>query len=73
MLLWNIRGMGKEARVRQLKELISKEKIDIVGIQETIKKNFSNNELKGFTKGSLYLELDSCLWTFRRYLSGGQR
>jgi hypothetical protein len=32
MLLWNIRGVGKEARVRQLKELISKEKIDIVGI-----------------------------------------
>jgi len=47
--------MGKQARVRQLKELISKEKFDIVGIQETIKKSFSDNELKGFTNGVPYI------------------
>ncbi|XP_004967092.1 uncharacterized protein LOC101762855 [Setaria italica] len=37
--------MGKATRVRQLKEKVKQEKNDIVGIQETIKKDFSDHEL----------------------------
>jgi exonuclease III len=37
VMIWNIRGMGKKARVRQLKEMISREDVDILGVQETIK------------------------------------
>ena len=47
-LFWNIRGLGKPARKRQLKELIFKERLDAVGVQETFKKDFSACELKGF-------------------------
>jgi hypothetical protein len=37
ILIWNIRGIGKPARVRQLKEMILQEQVEVVGIQETIK------------------------------------
>lgn len=36
-LIWNVRGLGNKSRVRQLRELIQKEQVDIVGLQETIK------------------------------------
>jgi hypothetical protein len=32
-------------RVNQLREYIAQEKVDIIGIQETIKQNFPNREL----------------------------
>lgn len=54
-LLWNIRGMGKKARGGQLKDFISRENIDIVGIQETIKQNFQDNELKDLSGGVPFL------------------
>lgn len=38
--------MGKAARRRQLKELVTKERIDVIGVQEIIKKDFSERELK---------------------------
>jgi len=41
-LFWNIRGMGKRSRIRQLKEIIITEKVEIVGIQETIKQDFTS-------------------------------
>lgn len=31
IIMWNIRGMGRTARRRQLKEMIIKEKPDIIG------------------------------------------
>lgn len=47
--------MGKAARVGQLKEIINKERADIVGIQETIKKDFSDIELRGLSSGIPFL------------------
>lgn len=46
ILFWNIRGMGRVARRRQLREIVLYEKVDVVGIQETIKKEFSQKELR---------------------------
>lgn len=43
---WNIRGLGKPARKRQLKELIVKERFDMIGVQETIKKDFADRDLQ---------------------------
>jgi exonuclease III len=40
-IYWNIRGLGNPARRRQLKDLISGEGLGGIGIQETIKKEFS--------------------------------
>lgn len=45
-LFWNIRGLGKAARRRQLKELVITEKLDAIGVQETIKKQFCVRELR---------------------------
>ena len=44
-LFWNIRGLGKKSRVGQLKELITKEQLDIVGIKETIEQEFTEKDL----------------------------
>jgi exonuclease III len=55
VMIWNIRGMGKKTRVRQLKEMILREDVDIVGVQETIKKNFFTTELEGLAPGKVSL------------------
>lgn len=52
--MWNIRGMGRKARIRQLKELLAKEKPDIIGLQETIKQNFQEKELEALSPGTGY-------------------
>jgi exonuclease III len=52
VLLWNIiRGVGRLARTRQLKELMTKEKVDVIGVQETIKQDFSSRELEVLNQG----------------------
>jgi exonuclease III len=43
-LICNVRGLGGMARVRQLKEIMGREKVDIVGLQETIKQSFSTQD-----------------------------
>jgi exonuclease III len=52
VLFWNIRGMGRMARVRQLKEVMAKERMDATGIQETIKQNFSFREMQVLNQGA---------------------
>lgn len=47
VLFWNIRGLGAVGRQRQLRELVFEHRIDIVCIQETIKNDFSDRELRG--------------------------
>ena len=50
-LFWNIRGMGKPTRVRLLKDLISQEQFELVGVQETIKQHFFLQELEALMPG----------------------
>lgn len=45
VFFWNTRGMGKKSRVGLLKDFMFRQKVDIVGVQETIKQNFSDAEL----------------------------
>jgi exonuclease III len=54
VLMWNIRGLGKPARMRQLSEQIIKEKVDVVGVQETIKQSFLLRELQRLNLGGEY-------------------
>jgi hypothetical protein len=42
---YNIRGFGRPGRRTQIKEFISREKLDFVGLQETIKAPFTPAEL----------------------------
>ena len=62
ILIWNIRGLGQKARIRQLRELIQKEQVEVVGIQETIKQDFSSSDLGriesgGFSNGNGFLPM----------------
>jgi len=74
VLFWNIRGLGKLARVRQLKELVANEKVDIIGIQETIKQTFSPHDLDSLApRGMFSWNLDSIQRALRRNSGGSQR
>jgi exonuclease III len=46
IMMWNVRGLGKPARRRQIREYISQENIDMIGLQETIKVDFSDSHLR---------------------------
>ena len=45
IFIWNVRGLGKPARRGQLRDYILKERIDIIGLQETTKIDFSRKDL----------------------------
>lgn len=47
--------MGNPARVRQLKEIMSEHKCELVGLQETIKQDFYDQELKGLAMGQHFV------------------
>ena len=49
LLDWNMRGFGQDDRRYQLIRYIREEEVDIVGIQETIKQDFSIHELQGLS------------------------
>ncbi|KAE8807126.1 ABC transporter G family member 37 [Hordeum vulgare] len=49
LLCWNIRSFGHLGRRRQLVEYLCQEDIDIVGLQETIREDFSILELDGLS------------------------
>ena len=49
LLDWNMRGFGQDGRRYQLIRYIREEEVDIVGIQETIKQDFSIHELQGLS------------------------
>ncbi|KAI5017045.1 hypothetical protein ZWY2020_037423 [Hordeum vulgare] len=49
LLCWNIRGFGLSGRRRQLIEYMHQEEIDIVGLQETIRQDFSMLELQSLS------------------------
>ena len=47
---WNLRGFGQEGRRNQLREHMRREDVDIVGLQETIRQDFSIQELEGLSR-----------------------
>ncbi|KAE8817710.1 hypothetical protein D1007_04570 [Hordeum vulgare] len=49
LLCWNIRGLGLNGRRRRLIEYLRQEEIDIVGLEETIRQDFSMHELHGLS------------------------
>lgn len=46
IIFWNIWGLGKSFRRNWVKEHVLQEELGIVALQETIKQDFSDNELK---------------------------
>ena len=66
-LIYNIRGFGQEGRRNQLKRYIRQEKLDIIGLQETIKPDFSMTELRSLEFGGQF----AWNWLPANGLSGG--
>jgi exonuclease III len=44
-VIWNCQGLGKEVKSEFLRDIIRKEKIDFIGLQETNKKGFEDSWL----------------------------
>jgi exonuclease III len=53
-LSYNIRGFGREGRRSQLRDYIRTNRLDIIGLQETIKQDFSTAELRSLEVGGLF-------------------
>lgn len=46
LLFWNVRGLGKAYRRGWVKEHIFANDLDVIAIQETIKRDFSDSKLR---------------------------
>jgi exonuclease III len=53
-LFWNIRGFGRRGRRTLLKDYLREHKIDIVILQETIKQDFTDLELRSLEVGDKF-------------------
>lgn len=51
ILFWNIRGLEGAGRRWQFKDLMSFHHLEVIGLQETIKRDFSNHMLKDLVNG----------------------
>jgi exonuclease III len=54
-LLYNIRGFGQQGRRTQLKDFMRDHRLDILGLQETIKQDFSTAELRSLECGQPFV------------------
>jgi hypothetical protein len=54
LLFWNIRGFGRPARRRQIRDYISEENLDGISLHETIKGDFTNKELSEIAGGNQF-------------------
>jgi exonuclease III len=51
---WNMRGFGRSGRRTQLQEFIKKERLDIIFLQETMRQDFIDQELRSLVSGDLF-------------------
>ena len=66
-LFWNVRGIGQDIKRNFIRDTIQYKQLDFVGLQETIKNNFSKNELHNLFGGRNFL----WEWIAPRGKSGG--
>jgi glyceraldehyde-3-phosphate dehydrogenase/erythrose-4-phosphate dehydrogenase len=50
-LIYNLRGFGRLGRRSQLRSYMRQERVDILGLQETIKPDFTSGELRSLECG----------------------
>lgn len=66
-LIWNCRGLNGSNKKRFLRETILELKIDFIGIQETMKKDFHRNKLSSIYGAQYFF----WIWNPARGRSGG--
>jgi hypothetical protein len=54
LMFWNMRGFGRSARRRQVKNYIMEEKLEGIDLLETIKENFTQKELDEHSSGNFF-------------------
>ena len=66
-MFWNVRGIGKDIKRNFIRDTILEKQLDFVGHQETIKSDFTKNELHNLAGGRNFL----WEWIAPRGKSGG--
>jgi exonuclease III len=66
-LIWNCQGLGNGIKIEFLKELIRKERIEFIGIQETNKKSFEDSWLQSISSNRNF----AWFWSLAKGRSGG--
>ena len=66
-LFWNVRGIGQDIKRNFIRDTILEKQLDFVGLQETIKSDFTKNELHNLAGGRNFLRE----WIAPRGKSGG--
>ena len=51
---WNSRGFARRGRQTQIRDYIRKERLDIILLQETMKQDFSDQELNSLESGDKF-------------------
>ena len=64
---WNLRGIGKIEKQRFLRETLIEKRIDFIGLQETLKSDFSAQDLANIDNKQLFL----WHWSALKGRSGG--
>jgi exonuclease III len=54
-LIYNIRGFGAPGRRTQLKDYMRHHRVDVIGLQETIRQDFSMPDLRGLKRGGQFV------------------
>jgi exonuclease III len=67
ILMWNVRGLGKAGRRKQVRDHILHNDIDVVGLQETVKKEFLDSDLCDLAGGLNFI----WFWLEAKGKSGG--
>ena len=66
-VFWNVRGIRQDHKKRYVREMIMDQKLDFIGLSETIKQDFTKNELHNLCGGRNF----QWSWNPPRGMSGG--
>jgi hypothetical protein len=53
-MFWNVRGIGQDIKKNFIRDTIQEKQLDFVGLKETIKSNFTKNELHNLSGGKFF-------------------
>jgi hypothetical protein len=53
-LFYNLRGFGGQGRRTQLRDYMQRDRVDILGLQETVRQDFSDSELRSLECGGQF-------------------
>jgi hypothetical protein len=75
ILFWNIKDFVKPSRRKHIKDFIKQEGLAGIGLQETMKRDFTQSELGEISGGGggFQMGVERLSWSLRWDTDGGQR